>query len=502
MTGDMTHIEELAARLTGTAPLELDAGELDATLNWLSGSERAGAGRLIRHLGTPSEQPGLTRRVLRRLDNRLFRNGQLVLDRAFLHAAIDHDERRARFRRLMTAFHPDHHLTDNGWLTPRSQAIHEAWRRFRNGQEDSPQGESSNVSQNIVPSGPQPATSMERRSARLAPEAPGILARLRLRLQRVDHLQGKAMLLIAVIAFLPVVWVYFTHQPYREGLEAISQETPAADTARTRSVASESAESPRESVARQSDGQPLREPADRSQGVSETFPEPITVRVREVAAREDNDLDTSLALTTPDTQDTPESTPGAPAPPTDELKPDPDETRERSWVTGRDHSSRATEEATDASDRQLAVIDTPPASDIESPADPVPDADPSIDADDEVDLETELRIAQLLGSYQDTFERGQLDGLLGHFSDSPRENRNEGRRWLRQNYQALFENSTRRRLYIEVKEISPHEKGWQVDARFVLQVDYPQRRSMRVDRPVRYLILEEHEQYRIASIEY
>ena len=477
--------ETLAAKLTGNESLQLDAEELDATLNWLSGSERTGAGRLIHHLGTPAEQPQLTRDVLQRLDGQLFSEGRLVLDRAFVHTNIDHKERRARFRRLMTAFHPDHHPNDNGWLTPRSQAIHDAWRRFRQGVEEPATEPPLTAARSVVPARGDYAATPDRRSAKLAPELPGLLTRLRLRLQRVDHLQGKAMLLIAVIAFLPVGWIYFAHQPYRQGLDTLSQEVEPSS----------------ESMARQFNDRPVSKSAEEPGIVHETLPEETVALEQAVSVREELDLETALALTSPDSA---EPALEATAKPTNDFKFTPVEARQTESTGASpapEHSVREAEETTDADDMEPAQSAELAAShDIQMQQ--AKDAEESLDTDDEVSLETELRIAQLLGSYRDTFERGQLDGLLGHFSDSPRENRNEGRRWLRQNYQALFENSTRRRLYIDIKEISPHEKGWQADGRFVLQVDYPQRRSMRVDRPVRYMIIEEQEQFRIASIEY
>ncbi len=462
-------IEWLVARLTGETGGWLDAAELDATLNWLAGSERAEAGELIRHLGSSRERPDLTRRVLHRIDAQIFLHGRLALERAFVHAAIAEPERRARFRRLMTAFHPDHHPGDDGWLTPRSQAIHDAWRRFRRGEEPTESGEAT------PGSGPAPARQMqtvpsERRSARIVPEHTPLLLRLRLRLQNVRHLQGKAMLMIAVIAFVPVAWMYFAYQPYREGL-------PAA---------------------------PLTSTDDETRLSSELAPHTDPPILADFPPHGDR-LDQRLA-------EAPEPpSPVTPPPSRDELLPGdgspvPTEASEKPDEKPADQPSSldsSVAESADSSDQDEASPETRRPEAAEQLVVITHDLElPEAIAEQPVDLEVELRIAELLGSYRDTFERGQLDGLLGHFSDHPRENRNEGRRWFRDNYRALFDNSSRRRLYIDIQSVTHHDKGWQVDGRFVLQIDYPQRQSVRVDRPVRYLILEEQEQFRIASIEY
>lgn len=366
MTLSPRQLAELAQRLSSDKRFGLDAAELDAVLSWVSGSERRGADELIRHLGVPRERLGLTRSILTRLDAQLFKDGKLIEQQAHVHTDIGHDERKARFRRLMAAFHPDSHAQDSEWLTPRSQAIHDAWSRFRRGQGGQRErGRPTTDSRHVVRHRDETTAPPERRSAKLIPDIPGPLMWLMARLRAVRHLQSKALLIIAVVACLPVAWVYFSYQPYRDGLNQA----------------------------------PLPHPADyRSE-------KPFT------------------------------------------LSAGPD----------RDHAT---------SD------------------------------------ETELRITELLGSFRDTFERGQLDGLLGHFTDHPRENSKTGRRWLRQNYQSLFESSNRRRLSIVIDDIMPHENDWLVLGRFDLHVDYSEREPVRIVREVRYLIKEEHEQFRIASIDY
>ena len=217
--------EQLAERLTDGDWQALNAAELDCVLNWLSGSSRAGAGRLIELVGGPRERPELTHSVLLRLDAQLFDQGQLSLVRAHVAPGLEEQERRARFRRLMTAFHPDHHPEDGGWLTPRSQAVHAAWRAFRRGEQPS-------AATALQPAKSQTVNRPEswgRRSARLIPLAPALIQRLRL----VRNLQAKALLALAGLALLPVIWVYFTHQPYRQLAPSPVTATNQPETARS-----------------------------------------------------------------------------------------------------------------------------------------------------------------------------------------------------------------------------------------------------------------------------
>lgn len=488
MSSQEFNAARLVQRLTSDRGAYLAARELDAVLSWLSGNQRSGASELIRHLGTPRERPDLARSILEQLDVQLFTDGKLILQRAFVDAAHDREERRARFRRLMTAFHPDHHPDDTGWLTPRSQAIHDAWRNFRNGQDNDSHLPAKDQSASRVTARTNVYPKPARRSARLIPDTPGPLTWLRMKLLNARHLQAKAMLLIAVVASLPVAWVYFTHQPYRDVLTG-DHFTPEADT-------------------------------------RVDLPPPHAARVPDVQS---TDVDSS-PLIEPVMELAMQGL--RPLEPTEPMEKPPSSTHSPVSVTDSDSSSPETragkKEETEAegvaepqsAPAQIATTEksTPPIVRInpEMPgetaaasaaATKIPDPPDSAGSESDppekvLSRETELRITELIGSFTESFERGHLDGLLGHFTDHPRENRNEGRRWIRQNYQSLFQHSSHRRLRISIDEILVHDDQWAVVGQFELQVEYPERRPVRVIRNVRYLISEEREQLRISSIEY
>ncbi len=560
-------IRKLANRMLSDGGQRFDVAELDAVLNWLSGSERAGARELIRHIGTPRERPDLTNSIFHRLDHQLFDCGRLVLQRAFVDAGIADKERRARFRRLMTAFHPDHHPDDSGWLTPRSQAIHEAWRQFRTGQEDTEKTLTQEPSRHEDGNTADIRRPPERRSARLIPISPALMVRLRARLLRVEHLQGKALLAIAVISAVPVAWMYFAYQPYRAQIPtqvqsqpssppeaAIAHPEPALTTGEVPPVVEQPGEPAATSRPTGWEVEHTRLVAAVFEAVEQLEPTRVATDTLPTAPPESEytlaDSATLLNITEPvatmdeipgaapveppvqeeqhedqpDTQRLPERTADATEPTETEPRETPQAPDEEEAATQTEPVTSTTdlppdpavvgvdpttsEAGSEATRSEPEVTDSPiesvePAVTEEPAPDPPDQAAPEELPTIVVDAaEARQRITQLLGSYRQTFESGHLDGLLGHFTDHPRENTNEGRRWLRRNYQRLFENSSRREMSIEIENISYTGQSWQVEGRFNLHIEYPERRSVRATRVVRYTIREENEQLRIASIEY
>lgn len=465
---------QLATRLASGDGQPLSAVELDCVLNWLSGSNRAGADRLTELIGTPRQHPELTRSVLLHLDAQLFDQGQLSLSQAHLTADLDECERRVRFRRLMTAFHPDHHPDDSGWLTPRSQAIHVAWRRFRRGEQPAPATALQTTPGQTV-ARPE---SWGRRSARLIPMAPALVQRLR----SIRNFQAKALLTLAALALLPVIWVYFAYQPYRQ-----LAPTPIAGVDQTDTVPSLP-----DQVTAQADVGFDAEPIQPEPPVTVERVEIIEL-TPQLAARPE------VERPAPDSAfpETAAANEPLPAPTTAPAEPalEPELDVEVPLVAQARPARPESVDIAPPQEREAA------AEAVSEPASPAPAQDIPASEPDKDD-HSRQRIAGLLESYRETFERGQLDGLLGHFTDSPSENGNYGRAWLRQNYQQLFDSSIRRRLNIEIHQIAPGEENWQVEGRFHLQIDYAERRSVRASRNVRYLILEDNEQFRIASIRY
>ncbi|MDZ7713661.1 MAG: hypothetical protein U5L06_11370 [Rhodovibrio sp.] len=137
------------------------------------------------------------------------------------------------------------------------------------------------------------------------------------------------------------------------------------------------------------------------------------------------------------------------------------------------------------------------------PAEPAQDQAAQATPTTQPDPTSRRHIEDLLAGYRRSFEKGWLEDFLDHFTETPRENRHQGRDWFRSNYGWLFENSEDRTLDIDILDIERRDDHWRVVTRFDMQVDYPDRPTMRSGREVHYRIeTNEHDQFRIAAIEY
>ncbi|TVQ34180.1 MAG: J domain-containing protein, partial [Wenzhouxiangella sp.] len=205
-------VQALAEQVRTGQVERFSLAEVDAILAWVAGSRRLGGAELLEQLGTPTERPDLLLQVYAWLDDQVFTNQRLNLDAAGLDGGRADDERKARFRRLMAAFHPDRFPAHERWLTPRSQAIHTAYSRFRRGDDPEPlEPEAAQAKRPAAPVSPI----RTRRSARITPGSSDLGLRLVQRLRRIDNLAPKSLVALAVLAFVPVIWMYFAYQPYR-----------------------------------------------------------------------------------------------------------------------------------------------------------------------------------------------------------------------------------------------------------------------------------------------
>ena len=193
--------------------------------------------------------------------------------------------------------------------------------------------------------------------------------------------------------------------------------------------------------------------------------------------------------------------PGSPKKPPDEAparesRPEPETAAERPRRASAQTSVAAVEPAPAPSEAEpnKVVIVREEASESVLPA-------AEVDAPDE---RTRRHIEELLAGYRTSFENGWLEDFLDHFTPEPRENKHSGRRWFRSNYGWLFDNSERRRLELDITDITRTDRQhWTAVAQFDLQVDYGDRPNVRSSRQVRYRIeTNEHDQLRIAAIEY
>ncbi|MFU8832426.1 MAG: hypothetical protein ACNA7J_09750, partial [Wenzhouxiangella sp.] len=212
MTDEPLDSARLAELVLGERMCRFTPRELDALLGWLAGSARHGADGLIRRLGTPDERPDLCDKVYRWLDAQMFEQAEFKPAAAYLDDGEPEGARRARYRRLMTAFHPDRCLDRAEWLTPRSQSILAAYSRFRRNNDGNNDGNEPDIAPfppsadpQAAESGYPPGTGHIRHSARLSPVAMALRLRLRRRLGGISHLQAKLLGSLALVTMLPLL---------------------------------------------------------------------------------------------------------------------------------------------------------------------------------------------------------------------------------------------------------------------------------------------------------
>ncbi|WP_376694362.1 J domain-containing protein [Wenzhouxiangella sp. EGI_FJ10409] len=603
-------IEQLVERLLDGSEQRLSAAELDTVLAWLSGSDRHDGDALASRLGHALEHPRRRIAVYDQLDFQLFDIDRLDLAGAHLEAGLADDLRRARYRRLMKAYHPDAYPDHAEWLTPRSQAIHQSYARFRKGQP--PEAGAAGAAPEQGQPMSRPAANKRwpgaRRSARLTPTSgPGLLSSLRTWLLGIENLQQRILIGLVIVCLVPVLYAYLAYKPYRAiQSPETTADAPAVVEPTVQPVAAPPGDDDSEEPAPESDTRPelahsLPEPVApirpswersraeratgfdrerrpiaplREAGTEENTPEPDAAAeptpeasLLELAAWAETIGDTAEqtlagvanpladaqeeAPPTPDESQAPEAESGDASDPeiaaaeqvaaAEPARPQAPESREAPG--GEEDESVAVAEPpaesspTDDKAASTAAAPTPDAS-AETPAEeaprqesevaatepkpapeqpartPIAEPEPMVasvsapattatEASDEVGEHSRRHIERLLAGYRTSFENGWLDDFLDHFTAEPRENKHSGRSWFRSNYGWLFDNSERRRLALDIMDISRADNHWTAVARFDLQVDYADRPDVHSTRQVLYRIeMNEHEQFRIAAIEY
>lgn len=204
-------MDRLARRLLADRVGRLSAVELDAVLSWLGGGERHGAGRLSMALGRPPTRPHRVSQLYTVLDGQIFSRGRLDLNAAHLGSTRASAEKKARFRRLIQAFHPDRYPDMADWLTPRSQVLHKAYAAFKRGDPIVP----ATPAPSRAPSPARPKRQAEpdhpwqpgpfRRSARLVPKRVGWLRRLFNWSRRTQRLSTMVVAGLGLVVLLPLL---------------------------------------------------------------------------------------------------------------------------------------------------------------------------------------------------------------------------------------------------------------------------------------------------------
>lgn len=232
-------VEKLAASLRERESVRLDEPAREWLMAWLGG-RRSGRDHLEAVLGVAGDDMTLLAAAYRSLDRTLFVNGRLDLEAAGLDADRGKVRVRRRYRQLIKVFHPDRFPELAGWLTPRCQAIHDAYARFKRGDADAP----------AAPARSRTGSRRQDAHHRRPPGAgywfrdpgpvwPALVARWRASLGRVHNLQQKVLIMVAIVALLPVLHLYLASNGHDTGLssEVIRPEPVAMDDGLSRTAA-------------------------------------------------------------------------------------------------------------------------------------------------------------------------------------------------------------------------------------------------------------------------
>lgn len=111
-------------------------------------------------------------------------------------------------------------------------------------------------------------------------------------------------------------------------------------------------------------------------------------------------------------------------------------------------------------------------------------------------------VTRLLESYRGSFQRGDLETFLSHFSSNASENDHVGTAWLHLTYQKLFSETLSRSLSLNVGTISMEGQNARVRAEYRLALVYADQRSAAASGHVDYTLQRADNGWKIARISY
>jgi hypothetical protein len=556
-------LADLARRLRGGTLDRVAPEELDAILGWVTGAKRRAGAELEALLGSSQADPALLWDVYQQLDQVLFWDGILREEAAGVSATVPSPERRARYRRLMTAFHPDRYPDRAEWFTPRSQAILQSYGEFRH---ETPGRKAAPTEAKK----PAPRPPPRRRFLPRVHFGPGLLVTVRDSLRRVRYLEIKLLAIVATALFVPVLVIYLNQYPVPTGYDFPAHGAP--DSEGGIAAIAEEASGPEEHSPNRENQQsaaPVPDPEGyelESQGEM-TAPEPWEKALaalgqksegeraaardaiaRELAAQEIAAIEAAARQATKERREAREAaareavareaaTRQAAAREAAAREAAAREAAARE-VAAREAAAReaaareaaareaaareaaareaaareaAAREAAardaaarEAAAREAAARETAAleAAAREAAAREAATVDVA-DSRAAPSSMTQLRVAALIDSYRIAFENGDIVAFMRHFGPDPRENTNRGRAWFEKNYKDLFAQSWQRKFALDIYAIAPTSGGdWKVSANYDLRIDYLTRPAVHVSGPVHYRVQNQPEGWRIDSIEY
>ena len=126
--------EALIEAMANGGSLTLVDDEIKGLLSWIAKSSRDRHAKALKAaFGEAEDGDSVVDRGFYLLDTALFQNQRLRQENAGVSESFSADERRLRYRLLLSAFHPDRYPSRSDWLTERSQIITRAYADFKSG---------------------------------------------------------------------------------------------------------------------------------------------------------------------------------------------------------------------------------------------------------------------------------------------------------------------------------------------------------------------------------
>lgn len=465
---DRARIERLVRALREDMLPNLSDREIELVLGWLAGSQSGpDADGMKDLLGAAGEDRALTSQLLQQLDAVLFRDGRLGLNAAGLAALRDPSLARRRFRLLLSAFHPDRMQWHADWLTPRFQAINQAYRDFKL----NPESESKALQR----FNPADARAARPRYQGIAPDQPGKPARWRLWAQD-RWLAHKIVGVMSLIVVLPLLswsldegWLSSLVER-RQVVDGGGMDGDASAAAARSDSAYDSGDYERMARA---PGSPITVAS-----LLEHWSLALAAEHGETA-----ELATRIPSSAPEPADALNEDPG-PAPAATSAapaqvaqpgtcQPSAPAARFGGWLASAAHWTLA-EVPIGARPSRLR------AGAIEGHA-----------------------LADALENYRRSVEAGNLGQLLRNYVEAPRANTRQGERWLQETYGALFDDAARVSLSLEVVEAYRHADGWNLITRYQLGVRLRGCPTDHVfEQELRFYLVQDPLLFRIAAVDY
>lgn len=472
----MSALHELLEELRAGGDPLIAPADLDPLLAWLTGSfgrkneERDGEeghGELPR----PEDDPVLLRMVLFRLDELLFDNGTLDLRAAGVGPDQPVGTRRSRFRRLARAFHPDRFPDLADWLTQRSQAVHQAYGRFKQDPEDNA----------IAAPPPGPARRTDSRSVYRKSRAKALgraFQRLAILLRRRfgpdRFLAHKIVGALAILALLPAINLWLV--PNRDSGAAAQSTAGRSEkqvdrplTLHADTQANTQAGDPAELQTGSQTDPPTGRQADeevpplliaarrtmnpRSDGLSQAAAPPtVDDQLRAMGLRTDTErLYSQVPSRTEAPLETPPPKPQPIAEPVAEPIAQPDA---EPSLRIKDQGARNKEQLPEPFAELIAEVSRKPV------AEPAPLPAGKL----ELGFFAKHPVGLLLAAFHSDLESGNLPGLVSRFAPDAHYGRLRGNRQLARHFRELFDQAPERQVNLHVQRLERDGKQWRAEA--------------------------------------